>query len=718
MCCRSLTFSSLSSAAAAAAAGDDDDGIEANIPPRREKYDVFISFRDYRLQKGEEIGPALQEAIEKSTHSVIIFSQNYASSTWCLDELVLYPYSTTSIHLMYENNKGVMRVRLLNLKNVSRTILIRTEADLIKNVVTHIWTNLNCESSCDLEGLVGIENGIQQIESRLGIDSKDTCITVGIWASCFLKNVREKSEQQDGLDYLQKKLLSDIFKEEAGDCLRYGPGSKIIITSRDRGTLRHTVEEDNIYEVEVLKPDDAFQLFCLHAFKNNTTRRTDYEELAKKAVDYAQGVPLALTVLGSLFFNCKSKEEWEDEFNKLKRFPSEDIQKVLRISYDRLGKNEKEIFLDIDVCRVLNNNKSLVNLQVIDLHYSTNLTEIPNLSGSLKIVSIDLSDCGSLVEIPGYFQDLDKLTHLRLFGCTNLKYLPEMPGKIEYLDLYYSGIKELPQSVWSHEKISYLNISCCDNLEKLPSNRCKLKVSGSFNLDWCTSLGEFSELPRDISKLSLVNCQRLVSLPTNICKLKYLEELNLSTCFKLESFPKILEPMEHLKSLNLSGTAIQELHSLIEFLPALKRLELQGCEKLSSIPKSICKLKYLEVLNLSWCSKLENFPEILEPMEDLKSLNLSGTAVKELHSSIEFFPALRRLELQGCERFSSIPKSICKLKYLEVLDFSSCSELENFPKILEPMEHLKFLNLSGTAVKELHSSIEFLPALQIIQPQG
>ncbi|TQD93058.1 hypothetical protein C1H46_021316 [Malus baccata] len=112
MCCRSLTFSSPSSAAAAAG-DDDDDGIEANIPPRREKYDVFISFRgedtrngitshlhaallqkkietyiDNRLQKGEEIGPALQEAIEKSTQSVIIFSQNYASSTWCLDELV------------------------------------------------------------------------------------------------------------------------------------------------------------------------------------------------------------------------------------------------------------------------------------------------------------------------------------------------------------------------------------------------------------------------------------------------------------------------------------------------------------------------------------------------------------------------------------------------------------------------------------------------------
>ncbi|TQE11717.1 hypothetical protein C1H46_002753 [Malus baccata] len=739
-------------------------------------------------------------------------------------------------------------------------------------------------------------------------------------ASCFLKNVREKTEQPDGLDCLQKKLLSEIFKEEglsirstavrnrlsrtkvlivlddvssptqmqllAGDRLRYGTGSRIIVTSRDRDTLRQTVKEDNIYEVKVLKPDDALQLFCSHAFKNNTTRRTNYEELAKKTVDYARGVPLALTVLGSLFFNCKSKEDWENEFNKLKQYPSEDIQKVLRISYDRLGKYEKEIFLDIacfhkgkkvnevkrmldvrgffattgirilidrslisidskewvgeviemhdslqemgrtivqeqcikdpgkrdrlftkeDVYRVLKSNtetpiveaillsswyesekqplkfklmsnlimligltfrildrksaasldlpdslryfywwgypleslpskflpenlvelhmpysevkklwkedQRLVNLQVLDLQGSRNLTEVPNLSGSLKIVDIHLSGCKRLVEIPWYFQDLDRLTHLRLQGCTSLKYLPEMPGNIKYLDLSESGIKELPQSVWSHEKISYLNISHCRDLEKLPSNMCKLKVSGSFNLDGCASLTEFSELPKDITKLSLVHRYRLVSLPTNICKLKYLKELDLSSCFKLENFPKIVEPMEHLESLNLSETAVQELHSSIEFLHALKRLELHGCKRLSSIPKSICKLKYLNELDLSDCFKLENFPEILEPMEHLEFLNLSKTAVQELHSSIEFLPALKILKLRFCRSLSRIPKSICKLKYLEEFDLYWCSKLKNFPEILEPMDHLESLNLSGTAVQKLHPSVELHPALQ------
>ncbi|XP_048421879.1 disease resistance protein RUN1 [Pyrus x bretschneideri] len=433
-------------------------------PPRREKYDVFISFRgedtrlgitshlhaallqkkietyiDNRLQRGEEIGPALLEAIEKSTISVIIFSQNYASSTWCLDELVhilkcnnregrmvipvfydINPSDVRKQHGSYADAFAQLEKRFANnidkvhkwrdalttasnLSGFDHSNKSGTEVDLIQKVVDHIWTQLCCESSYDLKGFVGIEGRIKKIESLLSIHSPDGCITIGIWgmggigkttlaeivfhklfskfeASCFLRNVRER-EQKDGLEELQKTLVKEILKEEsssigstyvgerlsrtkvlivlddvsdsmqlehlAGDRLLYGIGSRIIITSRDRGTLGQTVEEGNIYEVEVLKPNDAFQLFYSLAFKNNSTHKTDYKESAKKVVHYAKGVPLALIVLGSSFFNCKSKEEWEDEFNKLKRFPSESIQKVLRISYDRLEINEKEIFLDI-----------------------------------------------------------------------------------------------------------------------------------------------------------------------------------------------------------------------------------------------------------------------------------------------------------------------------------------------------------------------------------
>lgn len=46
------------------------------------------TFIDYELEKGEEISPVLVKTIEEPEVYVIIFSQEYASSTWCLEEIV------------------------------------------------------------------------------------------------------------------------------------------------------------------------------------------------------------------------------------------------------------------------------------------------------------------------------------------------------------------------------------------------------------------------------------------------------------------------------------------------------------------------------------------------------------------------------------------------------------------------------------------------------
>jgi hypothetical protein len=46
------------------------------------------TFIDDELTRGEEISPSLLKAIEQSRISIIVFSENYASSRWCLDELV------------------------------------------------------------------------------------------------------------------------------------------------------------------------------------------------------------------------------------------------------------------------------------------------------------------------------------------------------------------------------------------------------------------------------------------------------------------------------------------------------------------------------------------------------------------------------------------------------------------------------------------------------
>lgn len=85
----------------------------SSFVPTSYKYDVFISFRgeetrmnftshlyaafrrnaietyidDKSLERGDEISPLLLKAIEESQLLLVVFSKDYASSIWCLDEL-------------------------------------------------------------------------------------------------------------------------------------------------------------------------------------------------------------------------------------------------------------------------------------------------------------------------------------------------------------------------------------------------------------------------------------------------------------------------------------------------------------------------------------------------------------------------------------------------------------------------------------------------------
>ena len=51
-----------------------------------ERRDIH-TFRDDKLERGEEIGQELLGTIEGSRFSIIVFSERYADSKWCLEEL-------------------------------------------------------------------------------------------------------------------------------------------------------------------------------------------------------------------------------------------------------------------------------------------------------------------------------------------------------------------------------------------------------------------------------------------------------------------------------------------------------------------------------------------------------------------------------------------------------------------------------------------------------
>ncbi|XP_031263844.1 TMV resistance protein N-like [Pistacia vera] len=128
------------------------------------------------------------------------------------------------------------------------------------------------------------------------------------------------------------------------ECL--GPGSQVIITVRDKQVLNtYGVSHANIYEVEGLPFNETLILFSRHAFKLDHPL-AGYMELSIKVINFVLGAPLALKVLGSLLFE-KPNSRWESTLFNLEKNPNSKIQDVLKISYDGLEDQEKNIFLDI-----------------------------------------------------------------------------------------------------------------------------------------------------------------------------------------------------------------------------------------------------------------------------------------------------------------------------------------------------------------------------------
>ncbi|MBA0671125.1 hypothetical protein Goklo_007410 [Gossypium klotzschianum] len=305
------------------------------------------------------------------------------------------------------------------------------------------------------------------------------------------------------------------------------------------------------------------------------------------------------------------------------------------------------------------------------------------------------------------------------------------------LDLKGSALKELSSSIDNLISLVDLKLKNCKNLVCLLDSFYKLKSLEIFCLEGCSRLETFPEIMdtmerlrrldldrTDLKYLSLNDCENLVCLPDSFYKLKSLERLTLQGCSSLEIFPEILETMERLSDLDLSGTTLKELPSSIDNLIGLEELVLNNCENLVCLPDNFYKLKSLKRLTLQGCSRLEIFSEVMDTMEMLRDLDLSGTTLKELPSSIENLIGLVELNLNNCENLVCLPDSFYKLKSLEILDIYGFSNLvvENLltaiggrlgkQKDIVGLSSLHRLDLSESNLENLPTTIKQFPCLE------
>uniref|UniRef100_A0A7N2MFZ4 ADP-ribosyl cyclase/cyclic ADP-ribose hydrolase n=1 Tax=Quercus lobata TaxID=97700 RepID=A0A7N2MFZ4_QUELO len=357
--------------------------------------------------------------------------------------------------------------------------------------------------------------------------------------------------------------------------------------------------------------------------------------------------------------------------------------------------------------------KSCDELKYIDLRGSTNLIEIPDLSGVPNLEQLILQDCTTLHRIHESLGNLKRLIQLNLSGCIDLDELPKNLGNmkgLEKLDVSKTAIKALPSSIIQLSNLKGLLLNGCTSLQSLPELPLNL---GQLILQGCTSLSKIHASLGNLKlliELDLDGCKCLESLPHKI-NLEALETFILSGCSRLKKFPEVVGNMSCLSKLSLNKTAIIGLPLSIEHLIGLIELDLRDCENLSSLPNGCYSSMSLKSLNLSRCSKLDELPENLGNIKTLKELDVSGTAIMGLPLSIEHLIGLIKLDLRDCKNLSSLPNGCYSSMSLKSLNLSGCSKLDELPENLGNIETLEELDMSGTAITGLPLSIEPLIGL-------
>ncbi|CAI9282580.1 unnamed protein product [Lactuca saligna] len=259
------------------------------------KYDVFLSFRgedtrtkfvdhlyhalqqksirtykdNEKIKKGKKISEELIESIEDSKFYIIVFSKNYASSSWCLDELMkIMECHRTTEHTVYpvfydvepsevrkqsgaveeafskhenEEAAGKWREALKEAADLAGWELKNTanghEAKFIQKIVEELSLELHSISFNIDKKLVGMESRMKEVVSSLRIGFDDVCmmgikgmggggkttlaravfdqISFQFEGKSFVENVREVSTASfSGLKTLQNQILSDVLNDK------------------------------------------------------------------------------------------------------------------------------------------------------------------------------------------------------------------------------------------------------------------------------------------------------------------------------------------------------------------------------------------------------------------------------------------------------------------------------------------------------------------------
>ncbi|XP_039160698.1 disease resistance protein RUN1 isoform X2 [Eucalyptus grandis] len=497
----------------------------------------------------------------------------------------------------------------------------------------------------------------------------------------------------DGMDE------NDQFMQLAKHCTSCGRGSRIIITTRDKCVfpkIKAEGLEENIltgyrkiflYEMKEMHFDHALQLFKKLAI-NTDSALFDLYDLSREAVALTGRLPLAIEVIGS-HLRTISKAKWKSTLKKLKEIPHEEVQQKLKISYDALGYETKQIFLDI-ACFFVNKKitDAMYMWEACDLFPEIEIDVLINKS-LIKIVDRDriwihdqLRDLGREIvrqESIGKPGDRSRLWFLKM--ALNIVQAKKGTENVVALTLWRS----------SHNFTR-------EDFANLINTRFLELDGGNFT-------GNFEDILPELRWLCWQNCPP--KLQANNFVLNHLVVLKLSGNIIIEEWSGWVEMMvpSKLKVLHLVGSK-----SLIKTPPfyeliSLERLILKDFPKLAEIDPSVGKLERLIYLKIKWCPHLRGLPKEIGCLTTLRELILVHCfSVRDLPESTCYLKHLSRLVMENT-RLVKLPLAIEKLVALEYMSLVNCTSLNGLPDAVGKLGCLTELDLSGTTIKGLPYSI-------------
>ncbi|AES69056.1 putative P-loop containing nucleoside triphosphate hydrolase, leucine-rich repeat domain, L [Medicago truncatula] len=351
------------------------------------------------------------------------------------------------------------------------------------------------------------------------------------------------------------------------------------------------------------------------------------------------------------------------------------------------------------------------------------------------------------------FFRLKYLRRLSFNGCNLLELADEIRNLklLRYLDLSYTDITSLPNSICMLYNLHTLLLEECFKLTELPSNFGKLINLRHLNLKGT----HIKKMPKEIRVL--INLEMLTDFVVGEqhgYDIKLLEELNhLKGRLQISGLKNVTDPADamaanlkdkkHLQELIMSydewremeGSetearllvleALQPNRNLMRLtindyrgssfpnwlgdhhLPNLVSLELFGCKHCSQLPP-LGQFHSLKKLSISGCHGIENigsefFGYNYAAFRSLETLRVEYMSEWKEWLCLEGFPLLQELCLKQCPKLkSALPHHLPCLQKLEIID---CEELEaSIPKAAN-ISDIELKRCDGISINELPSCL-------------